>query len=70
MPATLAITIGVKALMAKWPTITSWANNAPAIGALKEAATAAAAPQPNKARDIERVRRSVFANQAPKVAPK
>ena len=56
VPTTLAITIGAKAVSAKCPTITSWANSAPAIGALNDAATAAATPQPNNARESDRVR--------------
>ena len=44
------ITIGVNWLTAKWPTITSAANSAPAMGALKVAEMPAAAPQPTSVR--------------------
>ena len=47
---TAASTVGTKADRAKCPRITSWANNTPAIGALKLADTAAAAPDASRTR--------------------
>ena len=48
VPATLAITIGANEWIAKCLRITSDANNAPAMGALKLADTAPATAHPSK----------------------
>ena len=52
VPATAAMAIGAKAWTAKWRSTTSSAKSAPAMGALKEAETAAATAQPRRSRPV------------------